>query len=404
MRATFASLGNRNYRLYFAGQTVSGTGSWMQRIAQAWLVLELTDSGTLLGVTLALQSLPLLLIGFWGGLISDRLDKRRLLMVTQTTSGALAVLLGALTATGLVRVWMVFLLALALGLVRAVDNPARQSFIFEMVGSELISNAVTLHSIVMSIARAIGPAIAGVLIAEVGLAWSFYANGASFLAVVVALLLMDGSSLVRVAPLERAPRQLREGLNYVRRTPVLLATVALLGTAGLFAFEFQVTLPLLAVDAFGGDPTTYGLLFAALGTGAACGGVVVAGSLRASPRALLVSAWAFALLLLASAAMPTRTSALVALFVMGAASIAFRVTANSMLQLNATPQMRGRVMSFWSICMQGTTPIGAPLMGFIAETAGARTALAVGGAATMLTAVAVHQRLGREAHHAPMEV
>ena len=396
-RTTFASLRNPNYRRYFVGQTISGSGSWMQRVGQAWLVLELTGSGTLLGVTLALQSLPLLLAGFWGGLLSDRVEKRRLLLFTQSISGALAVLLGALTAMGVVRIWMVFVLAFALGLVRALDNPARQSFIFEMVGPELVSNAVTLHSIVMSVARAVGPAMAGLLISTVGLAWSFYVNGVSFLAVVVALLAMEPSELLAPPPVNRAPRQLREGLAYVRRTPALLSTVMLLGTAGLFAFEFQVTLPLLAVDAFGGAATTYGVLFSALGLGSACGGVVVAGSLRASSRTLVTSAWAFALLMLAVAAVPNRTSAIVALFAMGAASIAFKVTANSMLQLNATPEMRGRVMSFWSICMQGTTPIGAPLMGFLAETAGARVAIAVGGLTTAAIALLVRRQLVRKA-------
>ncbi|MPZ88054.1 MAG: MFS transporter [Nitriliruptorales bacterium] len=392
---TFESLRNRNYRLYVAGQTLSANGTWMQRVGQGWLVLELTGSGTLLGVTLALQHLPMLLAGPWGGLFADRLDKRRLLLWTQSISGALALFLGVLTATGLVQFWMVLILAFALGTVNALDHPTRQTFVLEMVGSNQVTNAVTLNSIVNNAAKAVGPAIAGVLISIAGLAASFLINAVSYFAVVVALALMSTGDLRPSAAPRRARGQLREGLRYVARTSELAAPLLLMTLAGMLAFEFQVVLPLFARDTFGGGSEIYGLMFSAMGIGAVLGGLIVAGSLRATNTVLLVSALGFGGLVLIAAIAPTLTLALVALFGIGAASIAFRATANSMLQLRASPEMRGRVMALWGIAMMGTTPIGGPLIGRIAETAGPRFALGLGGVATMIGAIALFVHLLR---------
>lgn len=395
MNATFRSLRTRNYRLFFTGQTVSQSGTWMQQVGQAWLVLELSGSGTLLGVTLALQSLPMLLAGPWGGLLADRLDKRRLLLWTQSLSGGLALLLGVLTATGLVRLWMVLALALALGVVKALDSPARQSFVLEMVGPDQVVNAVALNSIVTHAARVVGPAIAGALIAIVGIASSFVVNAASYFAVVVALALMRPDELHTAPGARRGRGQLREGLRYVRHTPELCAPLLLMTAAGMLAFEFQVTLPLLARTTFGGDAQTYGLLLSAMGAGAVLGGLLIAGSLQPSTTALTVSASVFGGLILVVAVAPSLPLALLALLVLGVATVAFRATANSLLQLRSEPQMRGRVMALWGVAVMGTTPIGGPLMGWVAETAGPRFALAIGGAATILGASTMYWYLRR---------
>jgi MFS family permease len=378
-RATFTSLGNRNYRLFFAGHCVSVTGTWMQRVAQAWLVLELTGSGTLLGVTTALQFLPMLLAGPWAGLIADRVDKRRLLFFTQTNAGLSALALGVVTATGVVQLWMVMLLAFTLGLGSMFDVPARQVFLREMVGGEQLANAVTLNSIVMNGARIVGPTLAGVLIASVGMAPAFLFNAASYFAVVVALLLMDVTRLDRGPGVRREPGQLREGWRYVRRTPDVAAPLLLVGAVGMLAYEFQVLLPLLARYSFGGGAQTFGAMNSAMGLGAVVGGLVVAGSLRPSWRSLIGASSLLGVTMLAVSASPTLPVVLGTLFATGAASIAFLATVNSLLQLRSAPDMRGRVMALWSMALMGSTPIGGPLVGWIAEVSSPRFAVALGG-------------------------
>lgn len=386
VRATFTSLSNRNYRLYFAGHSVSVTGTWMQRVGQAWLVLELTGSGTLLGITTALQFLPLLLAGSWGGLIADRSDKRRLLLWTQSIAGLLALTLGLLTATGLVELWMVMGLAFSLGLVAMFDVPARQTFVREMVGPEHITNAVTLNSIVVNGAKIVGPGVAGVLIATVGLAPSFLINAVSYFAVVLALSRMDVGTLDRVPAVRRQGGQIREGWAYVRRTPDVAAPLLLMAGVGMLAYEFQVLLPLLARYTFGAGAQAFGLMNSAMGLGAVVGGLVVAGSLRPSWRTLIGASTVLGITILAAAVAPTLPLALAALFAAGAASIAFLATGNSLLQLRAAPEMRGRVMALWSMALMGTTPIGGPLVGWIAEVFSPRIALGLGGCTALLGA------------------
>lgn len=393
VRPTFSSLANVNYRRYFTGHALSITGTWMQRVGQAWLVLELTGSGSLLGITAALQHLPVLLLGAYGGLLADRVDKRRLLLLTQSLGAGLALGLAVLVATGLVQVWMVFALAAGLGVVHAIDRPARQAIIMEMVGPDLIANAVTLNNITWNAAQAVGPALAGSVIAAFGLAASFFLNAASYLAVIVMLLTLRACELVPSERLSRSRGQLREGFSYVRRTPELLAPMIVLVIVGMFAFEWAVTLPLLAEEAFGGDAQTFGWMFSSMGSGAVIGGLVIAGSVRSSSRFLAGSSAVFGLLLLLTAAAPTLPFVLVGLFLVGSAGVALRSTAMSVLQLRSRPRMRGRVVSLFAVATTGTTPIGGPIVGAIGEFSSARVAIGLGGLSALVAAVAT------AAHH-----
>lgn len=384
LRATFASLGNRNYRLFFAGQMVSISGTWMQKIAQAWLVLELTNSGTLLGVTAALQQLPTMLLSPWGGLLADRFDKRRILLWTQSLSAIPALVLGILTATDVVNLWIVMALALTLGTIEALDKPARHTFVLEMVNAQQVTNAVALNNIVLNAGKVLGPAAAGVLIATVGLASSFFFNAVSFLAVVAALLFMRTDQLELSLRAQRAAGQLREGLRYVASKPGLLGPLVLMTVSGLLAYEWTVTLPLLARDTFGGDARIAGFVFSAMGIGAVVGGLALASLLHATTRNLTFWAVVFSAVLIATAVAPTLALALVLLFALGAASVAFRAVAAALVQLRADSQMRGRVMALLVVAIGGTTPIGGPLVGWIGETFGARVALGMGGVGTAL--------------------
>jgi MFS family permease len=394
-RARFRSLRNRNFRLYFLGQTVSATGTWMQKVAQAWLVLELTGSGVLLGVAAALQQLPTLVVGPWGGLLADRVDKRKLIIVVEAIAGVLALVLGVLTVTGVVELWMVLVLALALGVTDAFDRPARKSFVIEMVEDDEVTNAITLSAVVMNAARTVGPAIAGVLIAGVGLSTSFFINAGSYLAVVTGLAMMRPRELTGKAPAERRPRQIREGLRYVAKTPALAGPIVLMTIAGLLAFEWNVTLPLLARDVFGDDPQTFGFLFSAVGVGAVIGGIGIASTMPARLRLMLAAAFTFGVLMFFVAAAPSLPFALIALVFLGAASITFKTQMQAIGQLRSAPSMRGRVAALATVATAGTTPVGGPLIGWIGETYGARTTFAVGGVGTLLAVVAVHRYLTR---------
>lgn len=391
---TFGALQVRNYRRYAFGQCVSLSGTWMQRVAQAWLVLELGGSGTDVGVVTALQFLPLLVFGAWGGVVVDRIDKRRLLVVTQSASALLALTLGIITALGVVRLWTVMVLAAGLGFAHMLDVPARQSFVMEMVGRRQISNAVTLNSVTVNAARMLGPALAGVLIVTVGIAVCFLLNAASYLVVIVAFAGMREAELHRCATVARGPGQLREGLAYVWHEPTLRGPLLLMAIVGALAYEFQVVLPLLARYVFDGDAGTYGAMTACMGLGAVVAGLVVAGRPTGGPRSLMVAAYAFGGLMLVTAAAPTLALALVGLVGVGAASIAFLALANTTLQLAAAPEMRGRVMALWSIAFLGTTPLGGPLLGWVSERMGPRVGLALGGVATIAAAVGLaRQRL-----------
>ncbi len=398
---TFSSLDTPNFRRYLAGQAVSLVGTWMQIVALGWLVLEITGSGTALGAVVAAQFLPILVLGPYGGLLADRLDKRRLLIVTQSILGLTALALGALVLTGAVELWMVVAVAVVFGVVTACDNPARQAFSVEMVGPERLRNAVSLHSIMVNVARAVGPAVAGVIIATAGTGICFVINAASYAAVLIALGTMDARAL-RPAPLaERRPGQVREGLAYIGRTPSLVVPLVMLGVMGTLAYEFQVVLPLLATGTFGGDAATYGVLTSAMGAGAIVGGLAVAGHGRTGLRPLTVAATALGAALIAVAVSPSLPVAVLALAATGAASIAFLATASTSLQLASEPRFRGRVMAIWTVAFLGSTPIGAPVVGAISEHVGPRAGLAAGAAACLVAAAIGALAAAREGRGTP---
>ncbi|WP_338045446.1 MFS transporter [Parafrankia soli] len=380
---TFAALQVPNFRLFLGGQVVSLCGTWMQMIALGWLVLSLGASGTELGLVTAAQFLPVLLFGAYGGLIADRSNTRRLLITTQIILGSLAVLLGVLDLTGTAQLWMVAAVAAAIGMTSAVDNPARQSFVQEMVGSEFLPNAVTLNSVTMNAARVVGPGIAGILISLVGTSGCFLLNGASFVAVVIALQRIDTAALVRRRPVPRAPGQVRSGLAYAMRTPSLRIPLLMMAVIGALSYEFQVVLPLVARETFDGSAATYSLLTGAMGAGAVAGGLVVARHRRVGIPALAVTSGVFGVVTLVAAAAPVLALEVAALVVVGAASVAFISTGNATVQLSAAPEMRGRVMALWSVAFLGSTPVGGPIAGWVSETFGARAGLAMAGVAAL---------------------
>ena len=379
---------------------MSLVGTWMQTVALGWLVLELTGSGTALGAVVAAQFVPILLLGPYGGLIADRVDKRRLLLATQATLGATALALGALVATGAVKLWMVVVVAVVFGVVTACDNPARQAFSLEMVGPERLRNAVSLHSVLVNVARGVGPAVAGVIIATAGTGICFLINAASYAAVLAALWTMDTGGLRPTPPAERGPGQVREGLRYAGRTPELLVPLMMLALIGTLAYEFQVVLPLMATGPFQGDAATYGVLTSAMGAGAIVGGLIVAGHGRTGLRPLTVAAAVLGAAILAVAASPSLPVAVLALAATGAASITFLATGSTSLQLTSDPRFRGRVMALWTVAFLGSTPIGAPIVGAISEHAGPRAGLAAGAAACLVAAAVGALALARAGRRA----
>lgn len=359
----------------------------MQQIAQAWLVLKLTHSGTALGLVTALQFLPLLLFASYGGLIADRMSKRRLLLITQACYTTIVSVLWLLVKTGSIQLWMVYLFALVFGLVTAMNSPVRQSFISEMVAREHVRNAVSLNSSMVNLGRIIGPAIAGIIIATIGVTACFLINALSYGAVMVALLLMRPSELHPTAIVPVARGQLRAGFRYVRSMPVIFGTVVMLVIIGTLAYEFQVSLPLLARNTFKGDAPAYAALVSAMGIGAVGGGLLTASRRRSSPHVLVVSALLFGIALLMLSLAPSLVAAVIIMVFVGFASISFSATANSTLQLESSPEMHGRVMAFWTMGFLGSTAIGGPIIGWIGEHAGPRWGLALGGFAALLAAL-----------------
>lgn len=391
----FTSLRVPNYRLFFAGQVVSLSGTWMQGVAQAWLVLDLTGSGTALGMVTSLQFLPVLLFGPLGGVLADRFDKRRVLYGTQITAAILAAILGTLVITDAIEVWMVYVLAACLGFVYVVDNPTRQTFIHEMVGSENLTNAVSLNSVLVNVARVIGPGLAGTLIVTIGLAPCFFINAASYGAVLIALFLMDPDRLHREALVARRRGQLREGLRYVRATPEVWVPLVMMAVVGTLAYEFQVSLALLARFTFAGDAGTYGTMSVFMGLGAVVGGLATAAAGRRPATSLAWTAIVFGTIQVITSAAPTLFMTLVALVFLGAASIRFLALGNATLQLAATPKMRGRVMALWAVAFLGSTPIGGPIVGWVGEHIGPRVALGLGGVASVACGLLAYRALAR---------
>jgi MFS family permease len=395
-RDTFRSLHNRNYRLYFIGQTISVSGTWMQQLAQAILILQLTDkSGTALGILTALQFLPMLIFGAWGGVIADRFDKRRILFGTQIAAGALALVMGIIVSTGHAEVWNVYLLSLLLGFVNVIDNPARQTFVLEMVGRDDLPNAVSLNSVVMNSSRVAGPAIAGVLIAAFGIAPCFYINAASYVAVIVALSMMDTSLLHRLPTVERAKGQLREGLRYAWSEPLVRVPLLMMAVIGTFAFNFQVVIPLIAAKTFGAGAGGIALLLSCMGAGAVLGGLSVASRRGVSYKRLISLSMTMGVMILVASIAPTLATEAIALFLMGAAAFAFIAVANTTIQLTAAPAMRGRVMALYAIAFLGSTPIGGPIVGWISQQYGPRIGFAIGGVAAIGATVVAGRALVR---------
>jgi MFS family permease len=380
---TFSSLKIRNYRYYFAGQSLSLIGTWMQSITQSWLIFTLTHSGTQVGLITAVQTLPILILGPIGGTIADRFGKYRILFWTQSLAGVQAGVLAALTLTGHLEVWELYLMAGSLGMINMVDNPTRQTFIVEMVGRDQLVNAVTLNSVMVNVARAVGPAAAGILIAEVGAGWCFLINAGSFVFVVAGLAAIHQDELTPAKRAVHMKGQLVEGFRYVARRPLLRDAIIMMAIVGCLTYEFQTTIPLLAGTTFHGNSKTYGFFTACMGVGAVVGGLIAAGRRNRSPSRMVNTLLLFSVVLLAAALAPTRIIEEVLLLFVGAGMVTFLSFGNTLLQLESEPEMRGRVMSLWSVSFLGTTPIGGPIVGFIGGTLGARYGLGLGALAAL---------------------
>jgi MFS family permease len=392
---SFASLSVPNYRRYFFGQIVSLSGTWMQTVGELWLVLTLTGSALAVGVTTALQFTPILLFGAWAGVLADRMDKRRLLIITQTAMAIPAVVLWLLAATGVVEPWMVFAVVFTRGAVNAIDNPARQSFVVELVGPSRVVNAVGLNSAIVQTARVAGPALAGVVIATLGVSTAFLINAISFIAMIVALRGMRPELLERSEPMPRRSGQLRSALRYVRATPSLLIPLTLTAVVGTLSFNFQTLLPLLARFTFHGHAGTYAALTTAMGVGAVGGALMASARRTVGPRLVTGAALTFGGLLVAAASAPDLALEVAVLVFTGAASVTFASSVNSMLQLKVRPSMRGRVMALYSVVFLGSNPIGGPLMGWIASVAGPRAGLVVGAVAAIASALIARAAFAR---------
>ncbi|MER6076835.1 MFS transporter [Streptomyces sp. NPDC001833] len=391
----FSSLKVRNYRLFFAGQVVSNIGTWMQRIAQDWLVLSLTGSATAVGVTTALQFLPMLLFGLYGGVLVDRLNKRRALLVTQTSMALTGIALALLTLSGHVQVWHVYLAAFAVGLATVVDNPARQSFVSEMVGPDQLQNAVSLNSANFQSARLVGPAVAGLMITGVGTGWAFLFNGLSFVAPLVGLLLMRARDLHVVRRTPKGKGQLREGLRYVAGRPDLTWTIILIGFIGTFGFNFPVYLSAFADDVFHAGAGSYSLFNTLMAVGSLAGALLAARRGTAKLRVMLAAAVAFGGLELVAATAPSLWLFSLLMVPIGMFGMTVNVTANTTVQMGTDPAMRGRVMALYMMVFMGGSPIGAPIAGWITDTYGVRAGLAVGGAIAAAAAIGIGLVLAR---------
>jgi MFS family permease len=367
----------------------------MQTVAEIWLVLTLTGSGVAVGLTTALQFLPMLLFGAWGGLLADRFDKRRLLIVTQALMAVPALALFTVMAAGVVTPWMVYAVVFARGAVNAVDNPTRQSFAIEMVGAERVVNAVSLNSVLIHVARMAGPGLAGVLIATVGVEPCFAINAATFGVMIAALWGMDPAALRAAPPVARQRGAVRAALRHVAATPRLAVPLALMAIVGTLGYNFITVLPLLAKFSFGGGASVYAALVASMALGSVAGALAIGAWGRTSASLIAAAALAFGLLSLLAAAAPTLAMELPVLVLLGAATVTFAASINSYLQLEVRPDMRGRVMALYSIVFLGSTPIGGPIAGWLSEAFDPRVALVLAGVAGLSAAWAARTALAR---------
>jgi MFS family permease len=381
---TFRSLRTRNYRLFFVGQGVSLCGTWMQTIALGWLVLHLShNSGVAIGSVIALQFVPTLLFGVWGGVIADRFDKRLLLVATAVTMAGGAATLATLTLTGVVELWMVYAIVLVLGFAQMVDNPARLAFVSEMTGPVDLANAIGLNSALFQVARIIGPAFAGLVIALVGTGWCFALNAISFVAVIGALALMDPAQLHRGSPIARGKGQIREGLRYIRDTPELRSILIMTAVVGTLAINFPVVLPLLAKVTFDGNAATYSWMTMSMGLGALVGALLVAHWSKPTARVVVVSGFGFGAAVCIATLAPTLALFVFVLAFVGGGQITFLATCQSTVQLESEPSKRGRVMAVYTMTILGSTPVGGPLVGWISQEWGPRYGFLIGGVATV---------------------
>jgi len=395
VRRSFDSLSVPNYRRYFTGQIVSVSGNWMQMVAEVWLMLSLTGSGVAVGMTTALQFLPILLFGAWGGVLADRFSKRRLLMVTQALMALPALALFAIVTAGAVQPWMVLALVFVRGTVNAVDNPTRQAFPIEMVGPERVVNAVSLNSVLIHASRLFGPGLAALTIAIAGVGPCFALNSLTFAVMILALWRMNPAELSEPPGAVRERGAVRAGLRYVRRTPALAVPLALMALVGTFGLNFQVILPLLARFSFDGGASTYAGLVAAMGVGSVIGALLTGAHGRTDARLIAGAALGFGILALLAALMPTVLLEIPVLALLGASAVTFAAAINSSLQLAVEPEMRGRVMALYSIVFLGSTPIGGPLAGWLSEAYDPRVALLLAAIAGLSAAWAARVTLGR---------
>ncbi len=393
MSATFSSLANANYRKYAAGGVVSNIGTWMQRVAQDWLVLQLSGgSGAAIGITTGLQFLPFLLLGPFAGLVADRIPKRRLLQLTNLAMAVPALILGVLAVTGRAEIWHVYVLAFTLGVAGAFDAPARQSFVSEIVEPDDLTNAVGLNSASFNGGRLIGPAVAGVLITALGggaiaTGWVILANAVSYVAPILALRRMDPTLLDTPEPVPRTPGALREGISYVRRRPDLVLILAIVFVVGTFGLNFQMTSALMATEVFGKGATEYGALGTFLAIGSLAGALVAARRTDVSLRLVVWAALVFGVVEIAAGLMPGYVTFAMITPLLGLAALTMITSANAYMQLHTEAGVRGRVMALYLMIFLGGTPLGAPLIGLVGELFGARWTLLGGGALTIVGTV-----------------
>jgi MFS family permease len=396
----FRALSNPNYRLYASGAVVSNVGTWMQRVAQDWLVLQLTDSGAALGITTGLQFLPILLLSPYAGLVADRFPKRRLLQVTQVMMALPALLLGVLAITESAQAWHVYLLAFVFGIGTAFDAPARQAFVSEIVDAEHLTNAVGLNSASFNAARIVGPGLAGVLIGLLGggvaaTGWVIVVNALSYGSVVFVLERMNVADLHSPTPVARGKGMIRDGMRYVRSRPDLMMILAIVFSAGTFGLNFQMTSALMATDVYGKGASAYGLLGTTMAVGSLTGALLAARRGRLRHRLVIGAALAFGFAEVLAGLLPTYLIFAVWTPVLGLTALTMITAANATVQLSTSPAMRGRVMALYLMIFMGGTPVGAPIVGWIGEAFGARWTLIGGGGLTVLgtlIAVAVFSR------------
>lgn len=400
MSAMFRALENRNYRIWAAGALVSNVGTWMQRVAQDWLVLTVltNHSGAAVGITTSLQFLPMLLLGPYGGVLADRYRKRVILLWTQVAMGLTGLVLGLLVVTGSAQLWHAYLAALCLGIAGAIDAPSRQAFVSELVGQDNISNAVALNSASFNTARLTGPAVAGLLIAWVGTGPVFLINAASFAAVIISLFRIRTPELAPAAQASRSKHQVAEGVRYVRQRPDLVLIMVLVGILGAFGMNFPIINALMATVEFGMGPGEFGLLGSIMAVGTLAGALLAAR--RAGPRLryLLGGALGLGFFTLLGSASPSFWLYAVVLIPVGLASITFLNSCNTSIQLSVEPQFRGRVLALYLAVLQGGTAVGAPLMGWIGSEFGARWSVAAGGVVVLVTALFAVIVVSRRSH------